>query len=945
MGLANKQNPECQNCNKAGLAILPVRYTVVPNEVKASLPLSMGAEVRNVELRNHKYALRTLRQGFFYLYYEKHARGSFLKWEVYSVSARGTLWKQISEKAIFFADQERCSRKEHSIPASVIVVESPEKCGRVWMAFSEHAWSEQTFLEFESNLELRNRRMQIFNPKDWISSQKFRDGLPLNPETLNEVIEYKDDFVVSSLAGNNIENISSMNGGYKENSLARCATRYPLAIRKYSKKQLVDVANEIGTVSENVFLPPIIIGLWDHLGLVHELNGFRNDAAGWIEKYNQERELQIGALNAIEGAKIAFRNRSTNRAEATVFKWDRNSTQIRLARYERARPSDISGRARQADLCHRWERDAIARVPKSLAARRAAVTHLPEVEWRKQMAETDKMVASATTPNGGSKESWIQNRDRRLRERVEYETRIEWKKYDECIDNASVNVFKENRRRFVEAATRIIDSRTDDLVAWLRSKNIKDALSEFHQASEADCVAFEVAVGDMIFGISSSVSGAQLIEEWASETNVHEGNFLWRTIASNHQDGIEALKIILVSAKDNIDQPLTESALSAAEGSLKHLAKISDLSKKSLSLHNTLRKSGVYSFRTGGMEKILMTVGDIFLRPFVKRGVDLLSERLVSGVLLAYSGVDYAKIIKNLLLEAKFGKIGREETLLALSIGHVVAAKNVGTGYDSLRQSWKDMALSADVPKSHNNPLFAGGFNEAKELRFGMVATILQLAYFSKLYIDAGKNPDDGRLESEMQAAGMALAAGVIDLGATGVKAMFKDTAMTFQALKLFGGMLSAGAAWIMYLEDRKKALEYQKAGSDDISRFYHWKSYATFGSGACSFLTSLTYTAPAFEAVAARFPKSLFGRSTAIVSRGCTAVAARLLFCRALLMFGGVGFAVAAVGIQLVIWGFSDDELQDWCSRCAFGKNKEKHFANPTVQMQSYDYALKEVT
>ena len=69
MACTNPKNPECENCNKSGLAILPVRYAVVPNDVDATLPDPLGNKVTDVKLKHHKYALRTLRKGFIYLFY------------------------------------------------------------------------------------------------------------------------------------------------------------------------------------------------------------------------------------------------------------------------------------------------------------------------------------------------------------------------------------------------------------------------------------------------------------------------------------------------------------------------------------------------------------------------------------------------------------------------------------------------------------------------------------------------------------------------------------------------------------------------------------------------------------------------------------------------------------------------------------------------------------
>jgi hypothetical protein len=75
----------------------------------------MGNKVSDVKLIQHKYALRTLRQGYLYVFHEKHPRGSQITWEVYSISAAGTLWKQLSPEATKPVDEEpACSRSGHN---------------------------------------------------------------------------------------------------------------------------------------------------------------------------------------------------------------------------------------------------------------------------------------------------------------------------------------------------------------------------------------------------------------------------------------------------------------------------------------------------------------------------------------------------------------------------------------------------------------------------------------------------------------------------------------------------------------------------------------------------------------------------------------------------------------------------------------------------------------
>jgi hypothetical protein len=943
MAYANKDNPDCANCNKSGLAILPVRYAVVPNHVDATLPTTLGNKVVDVKLKHHKYALRTLRQGFLYLFYEKHARGSHIKWEVYSVSSAGTLWKQLSINAIEVVEGERCSRKEHRLPASVIAIESPEKCGKVWMAFSEHAWSTETFEAFEADTALRDRRMQTFAPAVWIKSRDYRHGIETNEQALNDIIEYKSGFPLSTLGRNNVVDISKPDGSYDSNGLKSCATRYAITVRRDDKMKLVDMMKKVGEVPNKPGYAPIIIALWDNLGIAHELNGYRNDATGWIEKYGQERELEIGALGAIEGAKKALKDRSRNKVisagEAGIFKWSAEFTQRRIENYEKFYPGNAAGLAREKDLCERWERDATARIPSSIARRREAYTHLRESDWRAGMAEVDKAGKSMVQRRDETIENWA-NEEAARAEKA-------WSKYESKLDKTAFEIFKARYTEFITAASKLADERTEDVVVWMKSTHLQNALLEYHPSNLNDGVAFEDAVGDTILGVSSSPAGLAIVEEWIGEARSSDNNLLWRAIALNQSEGISAVNGILTAAATSKDVTFTETALNAARESTKYIAKLADLVKKSLSLHNTLKKGEILRVPTGGIEKLLMTIGHLFFQPFVKKGADLLAEKFILGLLLARSGAEYSKIMGLLAAEAKFGKLGRAETLLVLlSMGHVIANRNTSRGFKTLEDAWKALAKDADTPKTNSNPKLAGGFNEAKEMRFAMVATIAQMTYVAKLYLDAENDPQNKRIQAELWIAELSLSAGLADLGATAIKGLhkLKDGALGFQALKLAGGVLSAGSAWIQYQQDREKSKKNYEMGQITIARLYRIKSWVGLMGGASSVLTAVSYTKPAFEMIAAKFPETMLGRASASIPRFGSFIAGRLLIGRAIVMFGGIWFSIATVAIQIIIWKFSDDKLQEWCELSAFGNNKEKRIKNPQQQMNDFQNALLEV-
>lgn len=299
MACTNPQNPSCPNCNKSGLAILPVRYCVVPKEVDAFVPAPLGNKVLTVPLRNHNYALRTLRQGFLYLFHEKHPSGSHIKWEVYAVSEAGTLWKMPSASAIrLVSEAPQCARNGHNLPASVITIEEPQHCKRVWLAFSEHIWSAETLADFERDVKLRDRRMQCLEPATWIAAGGYRHGLAASKRNIEQILEYRPRYDAGTLNRRGMRNISkpAKDGSYFKEVLARESTVHISYARPDQSETVASLMQQIGKQTKGKDHPPMIMGLWDAVGIVHELNGYRNDVVGWSEKYMDELEQQVSAM-------------------------------------------------------------------------------------------------------------------------------------------------------------------------------------------------------------------------------------------------------------------------------------------------------------------------------------------------------------------------------------------------------------------------------------------------------------------------------------------------------------------------------------------------------------------------------------------------------------------------------------------------------------------------
>jgi hypothetical protein len=945
MAYVNPEKPNCDDCNKTGLAILPVRYAVVPKIAYAELPGSLGDKVTNVPLKHHKYALRTLRKGYLYLYYEKHARGRHIKWEVYSVAPGGTLWKQASIDSIQEIVDIRCSNKGHLIPASVITIDTPKKCGRMWMAFSEKIWSAETFKEVEKNISLRNRRMQSFTPADWIEQGRYDHALEATEANVDQIIEYKRGFSFSALGGTDVGMISNPDGTFDRNRLHRCSTVHPVTVRRDANSKLVKMMHQAGESTVGSAYTPLIMSLWDCVGITHELNGFRSDAMGWVKKYNDEREFEADAAAAIEGAKIALAEQAATRSRVNfsngTFQWNDDATRSRLQLFDTGQGANPVARHREMDLCDRWKQDAAKRVPTHVARQRAKFTALPEPEWRARMAEID--MAAGPIPGLAN----VAARDARFTQdshskKNQAESVIKsWDAYEPRVDRVALNKFLGRRQELVSAAVALSDARTEDVVAWLSSTQLLDAMLEYHDNDATDGEFFTCVVGNMIFGIESSPAGRSLIRRWVDSSSVTDANLLWRCFSLNQKSGNSDLNQVLQVIAKNKETPLTENALAKVKDTIKYIAKLGQLAQKGLSLHNSLRKQEVQRIPTGGIERILVTVGNIFLQPFIRKGLDTLSEALIIALLLTRSGSQHLKITNLLLAMARTGAAGRAENLAAFRNGKAIFS----THFNAQKSAWSNLAKTADIPKTHEEPHLAGGFNEAKELLFGLVATILQGIYFWKLYEDAEQQPNNEKLRAELWASGFSLGAGVADLFATAIKATnpLKDAAISFQTLKLGGSMLSAISAWPLFEQDMAGHKKSLKNGNDSVAYLYWTKGLLNATGGICSVLNGISYAQPAFEMIAKRFPSTFIGRAIGFVPRFGATLAEGLLITRACLLLAGIYISLAVIAIQLIIWYYTDDALQDWCDRCAFGLQRHHRFGSALVQIEEFKNLSKE--
>ena len=938
--ISNTNNPGCPNCNKSGLAILPVRYTVVPLEANASLPEPLGSRVKDVKLKNYKYALRTLRQGFIYLFYEKHARGSSIKWEVYSVSPAGTLWKQYSPHAIQVVSTEpACSITGHNIPASVIAIEKPEECGKVWIAFSEHAWSEDTFELFENDVKLRSERMQSFSPSVWINGKSYQHGLEGTEANVEKVIEYQNGFNFAALTGGPLTDISTANGKHHPNVLKKQSTRYPLHLRRGKNKQLVEVMNAIGKKGDGTCHPPVVLALWDAVGITHELNGFRNDPAGWVEKYTQERELEIGALNAIEGIRKLLEDGAirdeleSQRRSANHFIQIGSTLQRRAAAAKLAEPR----RAHEIEVCNILDEWARQRMPAAMGypVRLNMVNMISEPrrknEIEKVKNDANKFLATRSTMA-----------DKAIKRRIESQA-ASWKKYENKLEENACSNFKQKYDAFLADASSLMDSRTDDLVAWLESSLLIAAFTEFHNENIRDGVEFEKQVGDAIFGINSSAKGGAKIDEWVREMKAGKTNLLWRAVALNQKQAMEELDAALEEAARHQADRTLASTMNWVNYTAKSLKAFADTYKKLVSAQNAnisaSSAAGSKAFgvklkpvNMRGFDKLGISVGDRVFKAFRVPGMaDYVSEKIIQQIFTVRAFADPGDSARLIDAQANNEEVTRRQRRERLRDSFKFMATDTPASRtaqsEALRKAWEDF-----------NSKQSSSASAIKDARLAVVVMLIEGVSFNKLLVDcATKN--DAKSWWSLAASGMTITSALFDAASVLAKNVIGSESWSYQRLKLAGGVLSSAASGITAVLDMHDAMKFFGRGNGSMAWLHIFKGVIGFANAGLTAATTFTYAVPLIARLTGQ--RGLASAVGTISARAATVVGIRILF-----MSAGAWLTVAAFGMQVLIWITTEDALQEWCSLCAFGSERKSRSAYRTRAAQStgLEAALRDI-
>ncbi|WP_341809685.1 T6SS effector BTH_I2691 family protein [Xanthomonas oryzae pv. oryzicola] len=745
--------------------------------------------------------------------------------------------------------------------------------------------------------------MQPITPKQWIGAPQAKgDTVPLaSAEDLKAVLEYR------GVAGEISEPaqlphdrkpaaISTSSGSYKADVLRANATRYPWSLRTHAAGGASEAAAlqqgyaRMCAASHNAkqgdqrqTYMPMLLGLWDAVGVVHELNGYRHDVVAAMARYKEERALEFNAMEHIEEIDTLLQRNAAVLSD-------------QYAQASRARMEELEQEQAGGNALTQSGMDAL---------RAHGIASSNEGTW--------DGLSKALLPvyQRQARESW--------------ETT-----YRPRIDAAAYTAFKANAQRFGQAAMELLTQRTQVLGAWLSNPLFLATLEDYDGTSPSCGVRFEEVITHAIEGLGMDPDGRRLLQDLAGNLDVTSRScLLWRVVAQNQDEAREELKQTLSEADQQKNM-----VLSAAGAGWSVFVTTSKTLKKFLSVYKgfeTAQKQAApltatdRILRETGVDRFVTTAGAFLLNRFPLNGVqDKVGNALVRFVLMTRALLDEAEVSELISQEASTGVAVRSYFMervehyrsqtLTSGTPMMYALRDVERhkGTDLMRERWEQASQSS-----------------RNAVRLGALTGVLELVNCINLLSKADKQARD---YGSLVASGAALVSVYSSMAEKVSKEFFGDASRSMSRMKAIGGWLGGFGTYVGVFYDAGDTFLKIKEGEYALALMSGLKMFAGVLVGGAQFLTALSYSAPVLEKAIGRKSVVIWldslkaGLQAAALKEGEQAIAKASMrrIATGILRLGGWQVTVALIAIDVLIYAIEPDALEKWCESNQFGKISE---------------------
>ncbi|MCW7550832.1 hypothetical protein OO184_23595 [Photorhabdus sp. APURE] len=599
----------CWMCESTGPALLPVRYTVVPDNVSETLPV--WAETPEPTAPGYHYALRALRQGFLYVYYVNAGLGERESWDTWSVSEDGALWQNLNAPfGIFPKKTADCHAPTHqSANMEFIALRDIALRQETWLAFSPSMWSRETIEYYHNNREAREKRMQCVKPWQWRGVPEGVGIAQATIENLNTVIDYclgDNDSGKYVLPCN--PKAARISGTLKEapyykvyhNAVRPQGTLYPWSKTRAGCADItVRAMQKRGLADDGAPVSPVLIALHDPIGIAHELAGWSDDIVGAHKTFLDELSIEFMTDSSLNG---------------------------------------VENQLRQMHA-----------------------THIKKPDKTEDIAWADS--------EGLSVQEWDKLREDTIRHAIESDKQAfarDWKKYAAELDLAKRQAFNQCYADLCAEVAKKLEPLARFRVSWLKQSGFITCCQDFHSTRLEDNLNYREAVDYAIASLNVTETGCAFLDDQIDQYSAWSpDNIVWRSLLLNNPDVMKEMDEFLQKMKLNKgnEKPADISAfmktVTTLSGKLTEAYdKANEALEKPPKTNSTFARAMLHSDRR------LVTLGDRFFN-FTRLGKVLNStnEMLSKGLFSVISGVAFDQAVDLSVSQLKEGNAFRQQVL------------------------------------------------------------------------------------------------------------------------------------------------------------------------------------------------------------------------------------------------------------------------------------------
>ncbi|WP_391527977.1 T6SS effector BTH_I2691 family protein [Photorhabdus akhurstii] len=649
--------PLCQTCESTGPALLPVRYTVVPDNVSETLPT--WAETPEPSAPGYHYALRALRQGFLYVYYTNAGLDEPESWDAWSVSEDGALWQNLSAPfGVLPQKTADCHVPTHqSANVEFIALRDIALRQETWLAFSPSMWSRETIEYYHNNRAARERRMQCVKPWQWRGVPEGVGIAQATVENLNGVIDYclgdNDSGKYVLPCNRKVLRISRTleEAPYYEvyhGALRPKSTLYPWSSKRAGCADItVRAMQKRGLAADGTPVSPVLIALHDPIGIAHELAGWGDDIAGVHKTFVDELSIEFMTDSSLNGVENQLRQMHT--------------------------------------------------------------TH-----FKKPDKKMDAMLAAST---GLSIQEWEKRREDSIRHAIESDKKAfahDWKKYTSELNLAKRQAFNQCYADFCADVAKELEQLAQFRVSWLKQSGFITCCQDFHTTRLEDNLNYREAVDYAIASLNVTETGCAYLDALIDEYSaLSPENIVWRSLLLNNPEVMKEMDGFLQKMKLNkgnekpADISVFMKTVTTLSGKLvEAYDKANEVLEKPPKSDSTFARAMLHSDRR------LVTLGDRFFN-FTRLGKVLNStnEMLSKGLFSVISGVPFDQVVDLSVSQLKEGNAFRQQVLERLKRPGSEARLEKSNKYQSNFEKFAQSAEGEPVLKKSRIKLLVLFFN------------------------------------------------------------------------------------------------------------------------------------------------------------------------------------------------------------------------------------------